>query len=334
MPDTAEMPYSAEHYELAQNFLDHHGVLACAADAALAQLFVEIEQKAIGRFGVGGNNPPPIPEKLVDVDALPAMMDANYRPLIKRAAELQNDVDRWIKDHLVPPPAEWPAGKPWPVQYAIKGEADNDFTSDLWKHLAEYAGGKTDTSGEVYEARTKITKPLRAAAEFVIKWTDNLRAPARNAMHLMDCAQKAYIQAKEEARRREAKRLADLAAEEARLAQQVAIDTAGDDEAVADAVQADARAAEAAKWADAPRTDMTRSTSALGTTTSARTNWVFEVTDIKALAKAVADGKIDGSFLTVNTQIINAHIKNKMAPLRECPGLRIYDDVSVGRSRR
>ena len=73
-----------------------------------------------------------------------------------------------------------------------------------------------------------------------------------------------------------------------------------------------------------------RVSSDLGTTTFARGTWKAELTDLKALAQAVLDGKQPASFIMPNWPVINASIKGKQG-IRECPGLRIFQEHTTGR---
>lgn len=335
MPDAITAPYTTEHLTLAQNFLDHHGVPPGAADEALAQLLGEVELSAVSRMGIGGNSPPAeariLPERLIDVDALPALLSANYGPLIERGRELEAGAERWIAQHAVPAPEGWPAGKPWPVQVIITDDADNNWTADFLRQIATYAGGRSAASGEVDEVRQKIKRAPFDACKVIDATCNGWREPIRAHAVLMDNAQTAYLRKKADDARREAQRLADIKAAEAAAALAALQTSGGDEEAMAHAIRTEEAAVVAERHAEAPRTELARTTSAHGTTISLRANWTFRVSDFAALVKAVAEGKAPIDFLTTNDSVIRATIK---AGRRECAGLEIINDERAARTGR
>lgn len=282
-------------------------------------------------IGIGHNQPPATidPEKLVDLDGLPALLAANYGPLTARGAELQAGVDRWLVKFIAPRPADWPADKAWPVRYVIGSDAENSKTSEFLQMLAKYAGGKTAASGEVHEARRKITDNLNAAVDKTTGFFEAMRGSIRTAMRVMENAQLGYMTEKAEAARRERERIAEAARVEADRAL-AAARAAQTDDAIAEAVKAEDVVAVAERAAEAPRVDLVRQTSTAGVTTTLRSNWKFRVVDIAALAKAVADGKAPAMFLAPNDSVINAAIKGTSG-MRACAGLEIYDDATVSR---
>jgi hypothetical protein len=79
-----------------------------------------------------------------------------------------------------------------------------------------------------------------------------------------------------------------------------------------------------------PAQDLVRQRSQLGTTTSLQKTWEAEVTDMRALARAVADGTAPVTFLAANLSAINAAARQKVAPMRECPGV-VYHQVAAAR---
>jgi len=74
--------------------------------------------------------------------------------------------------------------------------------------------------------------------------------------------------------------------------------------------------------------------STIGTTTSVGTVWAFEITDMLALCKAVADGLVPASVVQPNEGIIRTLVRSK-PPLRNKPGqdigIRIYEDIQIRR---
>lgn len=286
-------------------------------------------------YGAGHNNPPPelVPEKLIDPDAIPPLLDANYGALVKRGAELEAGIGRWKAGHLVPRPADWPEGKAWPERYAIPSDADNNKTADMLRLLASYAGGKSAASGEVNEAREKVKKPLLDAGKSVDAWFNNLRDGIRADVAILDGTQTAYL--REKARLEQVKRDQEVAAaklEAHRLAEAARI-SGGSDAAVERAIQAEEQVDRAERAADAPITDLSRTKSAAGTTTSLVDKWTWKLTDIMELAQAVVAGKAPSLFLMANDAVIGAAVRPKNG-LRECPGLLIENEAQARRTGR
>lgn len=289
----------------------------------------------------GHNNPPsPIdPEKLIDPDALPALLEENYPALIERGKELQAAIERWKGLFLLPRPEGWPAGKAWPEQYALPDDAANNKTSDFLRQLGSFAGGPLDSQsrpparGEVNEAREKVKRAPFDACRVIDGWFNGLRADICAAASVMDRAQTVYLRKKVEDERIERERLAAVEAERARQAAEEAKASGGDEEKVVEAIRAEETADNAARAAQAPRADLARSTSAAGTTTGLRSNWTVEVVDLAALIKAVAEGKAPSNFLMENMSVMKATVKAEKGA-RQYPGLRVIDDAKASRTGR
>lgn len=325
--------FTEGHLERARNFLDHAGVPAGTVDTDLAQLLATIEQEA--RHAPGANNPPsPIdPERLIDVAALPGLMATNYIPLFSRKEELTTEAEKWRATHLVPPPANHPEGKPWPEQYRIKGDADNDDASDHYRFIQAYAGPK----GEVEDVRKAVKLAPWEACKEIDRIFGLLRNPFEAHLETVTEAQNRFIREKAEVARIERDRLAEIERQAAADALAAAsAPTAGEAEMQA-AFRAEERAAETAARAAEPVRELVRSTSALGTTTTAKGTWSWELDGddgLLTLIKAVAEGKAPITFLTTNDTIINASVRAKNLPTRKCPGLLISQTFGVARSAR
>lgn len=317
-----------DHRNLASHFLKEYSDSERAQET-LAALFAEIEDAA--RRGIGGNQPPILPEKLIDVDALPALLAENYGPLQERGKELLAAQVRWMESHIVSPPADWPNGKPWPIQYSIDSDVDLKQTSDFLAQLAAFAGGKNPASGEVDEARQKVKRAPFDACKVIDSWFNGLREDIRIAADKIAGAQSAYLIRKAEAERRERQRIAEIEEANARAALEEARRQNGADEATAAAIRAEEDAERARRAADAAVA--IKMTSVGGVTTSLRTVWKWELASITELAKAVAEGKAPPQFLQPNESVIGAAVRGK-GGLRECPGLRIYDEATAARHGR
>lgn len=330
MPSDAPA-YTDHHLNRARQFMTERRWSGHSDE--LAALIADIERETL-RSAPGANNPPLLPEKLVDPDVIAPLLQENYPALIKRSADLIAAAERWRQGHAEPAPEGWPEGKPFPARLRILDEADNQRTSDFLRQIDAFAGGKNPASGLVNEAREKVKKPLDDAAKVAHAWFNGLRDSLREFRLAVDGVQTAYLREKaalaQQQRDEEAKQARD-AAEVARLK---ALAEEGEERAVTEAARTAEIADRATQAAAAPRTEMARSTSTGGTTTTLRSNWTHQVTDLMALVKAVAEGKQPLIFLTANTAMINAAIKNKDTALRECPGLDIFDDARAVRTGR
>jgi len=309
--------------------------------------------------GLGHNNPPEptLEERLAGIDPtnllviklddMPALFAAQYPGLVDRSAEFVAGVARWREAHDE-------GRKP------IANDEENAALSDWMRQMADFAG----TTGEVEEARKAVKRSIFEAGKIIDAWFRGLAdpiiaavGPSRGApIGTLQYAQTAYLLAKEARERAERERLAaeaqaeadrqakiarDLAEQEAARAAALAEkgidhDTAQEvaerqtDRAYSDASIAMDTAHAAAAATTVPAQDLVRQRSQLGTTTSLQKTWEAEVTDMRALARAVADGTAPVTFITANLSTINNAARQKVAPMRECPGI-VYRQVPAAR---
>lgn len=333
MPDTPELHLTETHLERARDFVAGNGWPGHVDE--LAALIASVEADAL-RLAPGSNNPPePIdPEKLIDPDALPPILAEKYAPLVKRSTDLLAAVERWKNLHTETPPGSTTPGflgdKHVP-RLRILDEADNQKTSDFMRQIAAFAGGVAAPSGAVNEQREKVKKPVLDSGKVIDAWFNALRDDLRTFSADVGRLQTTFLRDKAAAEQRKRDEEARQAEEAAQAALKNAIASDGDDHAVAEAVRTTEIAARAEMAAAAPRTEMARSTSTFGTTTSLRANWTFRVVSMMDLVKAVAEGKAPIDFLTTQDGVIRASIK---AGRRECGGLEIYNDEKAVRTGR
>ncbi len=255
--------------------------------------------------GIGHNQPPePIdPENLIDYEGLPALLAANYAPLEERKGELLGLAVEWQKQHV---------GE---RGLAIRDDADQAATSDVVAQLDTFL---KDETGEVDAARRRVKKGPWEATKRIDAFFKALAEPVAGLRGAIAEAQNAYTRA-------QVARAQQLAAEEAERRRQ-------EEEAAKPKVGGlfnfddEEPAAPAAPLPAAPAP----LTSDIGTTTFARGTWKAELTDLKALAQAVLDGKQPASFIMPNWPVINASVKGKQG-IRDCPGLRIFQEHTTGR---
>lgn len=267
----------------------------------------------------GHNHPPPDPEALIDVAGLPAMLAENYPALTERRAELQAMLYDWQREHTK-------AGTRDTLE--IGDDADLGAASDM---LAQIDTFTKDRDGEVEAARQRVKRAPYDACKAIDGYFGGLRAQLLEGKDRVVAAQRAYLRAKAAREEIERQQEADRLRREAEAAIAAAAKPTASDEEFTDALVAEETAKEAEVIAAAPAHRAVGVHSALGTHTGLRSNWTYRVTDIKALAIAVAKGEQPGNFLAVNDGVVKAMVRAKVSPLRQCPGLEIYDDQQVAR---
>lgn len=282
---------------------------------------------------IGHNNPPaPItPETLVNLETLPQLLADNYGPLAARGAQLAADMGAWIEAHRELPPAGWDASRPYPFRLTIADDADNLRSADFFNLIAAWSGGKTEGSGEVDEARKKVKFSPFQACKAIDGFFNGMRADLRASLLAGFQAQDRYINDKIIYERRERERVAALERQRADQALAEARRQRASDEAVNDAMRAEAVAEVAEIAAAAPITNLARSTSMGGVTVSAKTTWTWEVTDLLALVKAVAEGKAPITFLAANDRQIDAWVKQQQDKTN-VPGIAVTPVYSATRN--
>lgn len=267
------------------------------------------------REAIGGNHPPAEtnPEKLIDVAALPALLDANYAGLRERQAELEKGMAAWAGQH---PGA------------AIRDDADNDRTSDFLRQLDGFAGDKT---GEVEVARAKVKGPVFQAGKTIDAWFAARRDVLRAFVAEATKSQTLYLRAKVAKERAAAAAEADRAR---KLAARAALEQASERSLFGPGLEASVAASEAAREAEeraeGPARDLVRSRSDIGTTTTLRTAWQWRVVDgdLMPLVRAVASGEAPLRFLTTAGAEIGGAVRGG---LRTCPGLHIWAEETATR---
>lgn len=177
-----------------------------------------------------------------------------------------------------------------------------------------------------FEAQRKaITKPLDDTKRAVM---DLFRGPLNTltkAESVIKGKLYAYQQEKEKAARAAAE--AERKRIEANAAKRAARAESKGDEAAAEEIRLEAEL-EAAQAAQA--VEQANSGKVAGIT--ARDNWKAEVTDLKTLAQAVADGRLPPHFIQPNMAELNKYAK-AVKDTMTVPGVRIYNDKVVAARR-
>lgn len=255
------------------------------------------------------------PEKLlvIDLEEIAPLLEAQYKPLAERTAELTARADAWLAAH-----------KRNMSLTIIADDADLAATADLYAQIKDHAA----MGGEIDETRKKVKNaPIRAVQAIDAHFKG--RATPLNAwLDMVSAAQLRYLreakarEAREAAARAEALRIeAELAIQEAR-AQQTP-------EAIETAVTLEDRFEEAAAEASQPHARI-QIRSALGTLTTADTKLTYEIVDMVALCRAIGEGKVPSYFVIPNDSVIKQALRGK-SPMRQCPGLTIFEDVKITR---
>jgi hypothetical protein len=213
----------------------------------------------------------------------------------------------------------------WLEAYGKDGIPD----SSTHERTISFAGQMAKLS-QLAEAKRKTRKqPYDSAAGavqafFKVGIIDRLDGPLRR---LKDAIK--TFEVREENRRREEARLAEEAAraEADRLAK-IARES-GSSEIMEVAANLSEKADAQAKLATGSAADLTRTYGTHGGTASLRRRWVFRVTDMGLLIKAVAEGKLPAEFLAPVDSAIRGAVQAGMRDKAEF-GLEIYQDTSVG----
>ena len=314
-----------EQRDFARELLENHviGVIDDEFVEAVAAGIAAAEDRG-ARTGIGGNSPPVelVPEKLIDPTVIAPLLDANYKPLVARSAELLASAEAWKAD----------MGR---VTVADQ-QAANDL-ADILNQLAGFVG----PTGEVEEARKKVKKPVFDAGKVIDEWFAGIRtrlqeiaglapfAPSSGTMQgALTMWMRSEADRKQAEARLEAQRLAREAAAKIEEVKQAAPEQF--DNALSDAMVAEDAAAQAAQRASSAPKDLVRTTTARGTTVGLKANWVAEVVDMMALVKAIAEGKAPLDFVTTNDRVIKSAIAGEKGR-RECPGLRIENQAVASR---
>jgi hypothetical protein len=300
-------------------------------------------------IGLGHNQPPddgpdyaaidPTRLLVIAPDEIPALIAVQYPELAKRCDELTAGFDRWKAQHA----AE--------KRFVIADEADSLRTVDFEQQIATFLE-------EVEDARKPVKQPIFEAGKRIDGVFASYREGLQASVQTMAEARKVYMIAEAARKRREREAAEAAAAEQARLAReeadrrraeedrlareaasgratqaQVEAAFAATDDAAERAQEAATKAEVIANLATAPDRDLVRARSGSGTTSSLRDNWTFDVTDIVALCRAVADGKVPAQFVMANDSVIRAAVRARHNPLRECPGLMIFNDMQATRRK-
>jgi len=259
------------------------------------------------------------PTKLlqVELEEIEGLLKAHYGPLFSRSAELKAAANEWIAGHT-------PTAATMPV---IENDASNTAASDLYSMLRDHAAD----GGEVDEVRKKVkTQPWKAckAIDAVFGAASD---PIKAAMQTINLAQASYLRkkrAEEQKRRDDEAALALMRAERLREEARKATAT---NETVEQAMAAREEADFAHAQARASTSDLTRSRSAMGITTSAATRYKFEVTNLRELCAAIGRGDMPVTFVIPADAAIRAAINGK-SRMTAIPGIDIQEDITIRRS--
>lgn len=258
------------------------------------------------------------PENLMvlTTDEIASLLDLQYAELTARSEELLEKALTWAKGRR-----DEATGT-----IIITDDAQTNFASDLYKQLDGHAG----KTGEVEETRKKVKLKPFEATKAIDAWFANLRDRLTKAMERIDTAQNAYSNKKRADERHRLQMEADVAAAEAQILLAAARKKSASEATIQKALEAE-QAAEDARAASAqPAADLTRTRSAMGTTSSQQETWKFRVTDLRALLRAIAAMEQPVAYVQVNESLINAAIRGRNG-IRDIPGLEIYPEYALRR---
>jgi hypothetical protein len=267
----------------------------------------------------------------VSTDELAPLLTLQYAPLAERNRDLLESGQTLLDGF-------WNADS---NRVEITSDADTNRASDIYNQLKDHAGSRsvdragkvTYTGGEIRETREKVVRPLREAIAATDSHFGKLRDDVGEIMSAITDAQMAYNDRKREEVRKERARQAWEAQDKADALIEAARKATGPNAqaAIEIALNAEAKADEAAAIAAGPVTTAMRTQSAMGHTTSEQGTWDFAVLSMMDLCIAVVNGAAPVTFLTTVDQAIRLAIRAKQAPLRDCPGLEIKQVFGVRR---
>ena len=87
------------------------------------------------------------------------------------------------------------------------------------------------------------------------------------------------------------------------------------------------QAAAAQEVAEAKPAELSRVHGQMGSVSSLRSNWTFELTDLMQLVQAVAAGKVPLLYLQVNEVRVRVAIRSEN--VRDIAGIRVFNDLAV-----
>lgn len=264
----------------------------------------------------GHNLPPPSRPTLADdVELWQAWLDLVFAEATERKGELLPSFQRFEAGF---PLSRGPAGEPpngidkWNDE--IQGRA-----GDLKDKLAAL-------KKQAESLHTLEKAPVLAAGRAIDGYKNKFIAALDNAIKVVNDRRTLYALHKEQESRRAAEEAARRAKEEAdRLAAEA--QTSMEPEKLEEVAQAYQAAAAAQEDAEAKPADHSRVHGAMGSVSSLRSNWTFEVQDLMQLVQAVAAGKVPLAYLQVNETRVRVAIKTEH--VREIPGLCVFDDMKV-----
>lgn len=255
------------------------------------------------------------PEKLIqiDIEDIKLLLDQQYGALALRTTELEARATGWETEHTIEGGA-----------LAIADDADLARTTDLYKQIADHAAD----GGEVDDTRKKVKLGPWQACQAIDAHFKRQTAHLTNWLYAVTDAQKGYAREQRAREAREAAARAEAARQEAnrRLLEARAAQTP---ETLEKAIAAEERADLATEAAAAPvKAAPVRST--IGSSTSIGSKRDYAVNDMKALCRGVADGTVPVTFVMPVESAIRLALRGK-PPMTECPGLTIFDDVTIRR---
>lgn len=185
---------------------------------------------------------------------------------------------------------------------------------DLYKIISNHLNKSED-------ARDFLVRPLN---EHVKSINDKFR-PNKDALTALKKTMKdkldVYVAA-------EQKRLNDEAEAKLKAAEDEALQRAAEAEAEGNAELAE-NIVETAAEAPVERRRGVMARGGLGSSTSARKNWTFEVTDPAALVRAWLKNEVDSQAVSINESFLQRMAVN-LKDKANIPGVRVYQKVSAG----
>lgn len=193
-------------------------------------------------------------------------------------------------------------------------------TAEQYSGAAEYLKSIKGLLKGIEDARTRITRPINEALRAVNAQAKDASTPLATAEMQIKRAMIAYSDEQERIRREEQRKADEAARREQEKLQERAAKAAASGK-VEKAVELETRAASVV----APIINREPpKISGIG----ARENWRAECTDLKALVKAVAEGRAPLSYLQANDKVLGAQARSLKSDF-VCDGVRVWADKNL-----
>lgn len=275
--------------------------MACP-DETIEQRNETMTAEPNARLDIGGNNPPE-EEQFTNIELMQLRMAGDYEPLFKRASVLIDSASR-MPDKIDDPETEAKV---------------TDFVSYCTKNMKDLDGARVKEKAPVLAYERALDAVFNVSHDNVGK--AKKKASAILSDYQREVARKKRQEEIDEAERKR-KEAADIAAQAAQQAE--AGQTKAADVTMQEAASVERQAVKHEAGANAKASELTRTTTTSGATSSLRTVWKVEVTKDSDLPKDLLWPFIKAD---AKQQALDAYLKTLAKPIEGQPisGARVFE---------